>query len=78
METPILVAVLSIICNLIFGVIGYLMRDKINTLTSGLNRAKEDITDIQVNYVQKVDMEKMENRLIARFDRLEDKLDKAR
>lgn len=77
METvPILVAVGTFAFNVVIGLLGYLMRDKLNKMELDLDRAKAEVVHIQVNYAQKADLTLMKDELLDRFDRLEDKLDR--
>ncbi len=77
-ETPVVVAGVSILCNLVFGVIGYLMRSKIEYMEKSLEQAHQLITEVRLNYVLKTDIDGMKKELMARFDRLEDKLDQVK
>jgi len=78
METPVIVAGISILCNLVFGVIGYLMRTKIENMEESLKAAHDLITEVRLNYVLKADIGEMRQELQARFDRLEALIEKVR
>lgn len=77
MDNSTLIAGISILFNLGLGLIGYLMRDKIETTNHQLLQAQQDIVDIKVNYAHKTDVQAMKQEILSRFDRLEDKLTKA-
>jgi len=78
METSVIVASISILCNLVFGVIGYLMRTKMENMEESLKAAHELITEVRLNYVLKADIGEMRQELQARFDRLEALIEKVR
>lgn len=77
MDPSTLIAIASVVFNLGLGLIGYLMRDKMETMTQTLKQAENDIVDIKVNYAHKADVHAMKQEILNRFDRLEDKLTKA-
>lgn len=62
--------------NVVLGLLGYLMRDKVTKLENDLQNVKLDLRHVEVHYAQKTDMESMKTEILGRFDRLEDKLDR--
>jgi predicted small secreted protein len=77
MDTATLIAGVAACLNIVFGVLAYLMKDKLESTTQRLREAEEAIVDIKVNYAHKADVHAMKQEILSRFDRLEDKLTKA-
>lgn len=75
MDNTTLIAGASVLLNMVFGVLGYLMRDKLTKLDSDLDTVKANLRHVEINYAQKSDMDAMKTEILGRFDRLEDKLD---
>ena len=73
METSVIVA---LAVNIVLGLLGYLMRDKMKKIETDLAKTTQDLKFVEVNYAQKTDMESMKTEILGRFDRLEDKLDR--
>lgn len=78
MDNATLIAGLSIVLNLAVGLIGYLMRDKLETTTKALDEAKADIVDIKVNYVHKNEYQVMRKEILDAIERLDSKLDRVK
>ena len=78
METATLIAIASVAFNLALGLIGYLMRDKMETMTQTLKVATDDIVDIKVNYVQKTEYAEMRKEILDAISRLDAKLDRVK
>ncbi len=74
MEQATLVAGVSLVITLVMGVLGYLMKNKLETMQTSLDKAHDEIVDIKVNYAHKADVTAMKQEILSRFDRLEDKL----
>lgn len=77
MDTATLIAGVATILNIVFGVLAYLMKDKLETTNQRLKDAEDAIVEIRVNYAHKADVHAMKQEILSRFDRLEDKLTKA-
>lgn len=75
MDTTTLIAVASVVFNLGLGLIGYLMRDKMETITHKLEAAESEIVDIKVNYVHKQEYQVMRREILDAIEKLADKLD---
>ena len=75
MDTPTLVGIGLFALNLVLGLLGYLMRDKLEKVEISLAKTQADLKHVEINYAQKTDMESMKTEILGRFDRLEDKLD---
>jgi hypothetical protein len=60
--------------NVVLGLLGYLMKDKLNKMESGLEDTKKNLKHVEIHYAQKSDMEAIKTEILGRFDRLEDKL----
>ena len=78
MEPETLIAVASVALNLVLGLIGYLMRDKMETISQHLQTAQDDIVDIKVNYVHKQEYQVMRKEILDAIERLTVKLDNQR
>ena len=78
METATLIAIASVAFNLALGLIGYLMRDKMETMTQTLKVATDDIVDIKVNYVHKQEYQVMRKEILEAIERLDSKLDRVK
>lgn len=76
MDIATLIAGVATFLNLVFGVLAYLMKDRLETTQERLKDAEEAIVDIKVNYAHKTDVHAMKTEILSRFDRLEDKLTK--
>jgi hypothetical protein len=66
----------SLVLTIVVGLLGYLMRDKVEKLEVALSKTQEGLRHVEIHYAQKTDMESMKTEILGRFDRLEDKLDK--
>jgi len=78
LEPETLIAVASVALNLVLGLIGYLMRDKMETISQHLQTAQDDIVDIKVNYVHKQEYQVMRKEILDAIERLTVKLDNQR
>ena len=78
METATLIEIASVAFNLALGLIGYLMRDKMETMTQTLKVATDDIVDIKVNYVHKQEYQVMRKEILEAIERLDSKLDRVK
>jgi len=78
LETATLVAFGSFALNLLLGLLGYLMRDKMESITQTLKTAEADIVDIKVNYVHKQEYQVMRKEILEAIERLDSKLDRVR
>lgn len=78
METETLITVASVAVNLVLGLLGYLMRDKMETMTQTLKTAEADIVDIKVNYVHKQEYQLMRKEILEALERLDNKLDRVK
>jgi hypothetical protein len=77
MDTAHFLAIAATLFNIVFGVLGYLMRDKMESMSLRLKEAEDAVVEIRVNYAHKTDVHAMKQEILSRFDRLEDKLTKA-
>jgi hypothetical protein len=78
METELMIAGISIAINIVFGVIGYLVRDKVQKMETRQEELNTRLMDVQLTYVLKEDMNKMKDEMNARFDKLENLILKVR
>ncbi len=78
MEPSTIVAVGLFALNVVLGLLGYLMNDKLKKFDGDLEQTKANLRHVEINYAQKADMDSMKTEILGRFDRLEDKLDKVR
>lgn len=69
-----LIAGASLFFTAVLAVLGYLMKSKLEKVELDLRDAQKDLVDVKVNYAHKADVHAMKQEIIARFDRLEDKL----
>lgn len=69
-----IIAGASLLITAVLAVLGYLMKKQIERVETDLKDAQKDLVDVKVNYAHKADVHAMKQEIIARFDRLEDKL----
>ena len=68
-------AVLTIIMAL-FGMNWKSMKERLDMLEKTHNDNKNELTQVQINYVNKTELRDMRKELMDRFDRLEDLVEK--
>ena len=74
MDTSTLVAVGLFGLNVLLGLLGYLMNDKVKKIESDLASTHNNLRHVEIHYAQKSDMEAIKTEILGRFDRLEDHL----
>ena len=75
MDTATLVGIGLFALNVVLGLLGYLMKDKLDKLETSMLKTQAELRHVEINYAQKSDMDAMKTEILGRFDRLEDKLD---
>ena len=74
MDAPTIVGLGLFALNVVLGLLGYLMKDKLNKMEAGLDATQKDLRHVEIHYAQKSDMEAIKTEILGRFDRLEDHL----
>jgi hypothetical protein len=71
-----IIAGLSLLVSVVVSVMGYLMRDKMESITKKQEQTAEQLRHVEIHYAQKSDMDAIKTEILGRFDRLEDKLNR--